>query len=72
MSTGKRLIAATALIGLLTMMAACNKQACYRDGQRERKPSMPFASVVHEAAPVAGLAASYTQTYLASTYSTLY
>ncbi|WP_299594573.1 hypothetical protein [uncultured Microbulbifer sp.] len=57
MSMGKRLLAATALIGLLTMMAACSKQACY--GDRERKPSMPFASVGSELSPVLGLAKRY-------------
>ena len=67
MSMGKRLIAATALIGLLTMMAACSKQVCYRDGQRERKPSMPFASTVHDLSPAVSFAAIY-----AGAYTTIY
>ena len=61
MSIGKRLLAATALIGLLTMMAACSKQVCYRDG--ERKPSMPFASAVNDFTPVVSVAAGYASTY---------
>ncbi|WP_231759187.1 hypothetical protein [Microbulbifer elongatus] len=57
---GKRTLAAIALIIFALFMAACDKQACYREGNNKRKPPMPFASVVSEFAPVAGLAGAYT------------
>ncbi|WP_043320088.1 hypothetical protein [Microbulbifer sp. HZ11] len=62
MLMGKRTLAAIALIVFALFMAACNKQACYKDNNK-RKPPIPFASVVSEFAPVAGLAGAYTTLY---------
>lgn len=56
---GKRILAVIALITLALFMAACNKQACYRDGNHKRKPPMPFALATSELTPVVALIAPY-------------
>jgi len=59
MFMGKRALAVVALIALALFMAACDRQACYKDGGRERKPPMPFALATSDLNPVAGLIAPY-------------
>ncbi|WOX04259.1 hypothetical protein [Microbulbifer pacificus] len=52
-----RKLTATALVILMALAAvACDRDVCYRDGERERKPSIPFASISSDFAPVLALA----------------
>ncbi|WP_158078630.1 hypothetical protein [Microbulbifer mangrovi] len=57
---GKRIFAVIALVTLAMVMAACERQAtCYRDGNRERKPPMPFAALDSELRPALALIQSF-------------
>ncbi|MBB5211358.1 hypothetical protein [Microbulbifer hydrolyticus] len=57
---GKRLTAIIALITLALVMAACDQQACYQDGNSgKRKPPMPFASTATDLSPVLSLIHPY-------------
>ncbi|QKX16398.1 hypothetical protein [Microbulbifer sp. YPW1] len=57
---GKRIFAVIALITLAMVMAACERQtSCYRDGNRERKPPMPFAALDSELGPTLALIQSF-------------
>lgn len=57
---GKRIFAVIALITLAMVMAACEQQtSCYRDGNRDRKPPMPFAAISNDFSPVVALIAPY-------------
>ena len=57
---GKRIFAVIALITLAMVMAACERQtSCYRDGNRERKPPMPFAALDRELGPTLALIQSF-------------
>lgn len=58
-----RKLIATALVILLALAAAaCDREVCYQDGKRERKPSIPFASIDNDfsdIAPILALAHPY-------------
>lgn len=55
-----RKLISTALVVLMALAAmACDRQACYRDGERGRKPTIPFASIGSDVTPVLALAHPY-------------
>lgn len=55
MFLGKRALAVITLITLALFMAACDRQVCYKDGNRERKPPMPFAATSTNFSPAIAL-----------------
>ncbi|WP_105102372.1 hypothetical protein [Microbulbifer pacificus] len=58
-----RKLIVTALVILMALAAvACDRDVCYRDSDRERKPSIPFASIGNDFSditPILALAHPY-------------
>ncbi|WP_171018878.1 hypothetical protein ACONUD_14185 [Microbulbifer harenosus] len=55
-----RKLIATALVIFMAMAAmACDRQVCYGDSERGRKPTIPFASIGSDITPLLALAHPY-------------